>query len=681
VKRRPALLAALCVAAATLTAAEDARAWYFPEHAVIAHDGLTQLPPPLRAVLEEAVRRARSDGLELCERVDVGLDEVGKVGPLDTRMLHTERDAGCVPYVVLSALAGDHASSAAELRSVLTTPKGIELTSTAAYEWGRFQQALGRLPNASLERMAFVHALDVAFYFIDPGYELRAQGTQAHFTLGGLSLADVVTRIGATGDVDSALGQFLVHHLRSLQLASQGRPADAILEHAFAMHFLQDSFAAGHLVMTEETWKSGNAHARRRHDFFNAKGLAVGRALSVEPCATLGAGLLELSGLSPCWVTTGDGYLGLSADASDRQHAAGAVAKAELFFALALDSARVVGAIEALGEREQLALGELVEPVPWWTLDVRERRDLPASAARTLRLVRAAARAMARLKSAPELGAVRVGSPPLVGRFAPGLLDGALSPCVPADRADVAFSDGGDPVPCGAGRALALGTPGVSLLRPLLVDLPASQLDPSRLEGQSKEDLGWAAQLLASVNSSALFPPHAPVDFFAPAVGVAAGISYRWGTYLPGRLNRSIVEMNVGVSESLHFDSHGRGGGNPQVTMFDQELRWPVLWELLTSYALPLDLAKGHDAGRLVFLSGARVHELVTPTPVFFGLELEVAALALSQGSGSYPLYTASPELRLYAGAANPSAAQPSFPGAWGPTVGIELTGGYATFF
>ena len=116
--------------------------------------------------------------------------------------------------------------------------------------------------------------------------------------------------------------------------------------------------------------------------------------------------------------------------------------------------------------------------------------------------------------------------------------------------------------------------------------------------------------------------------------------------------------------------------------MLDQELRFPLFWELLTSYTLPLDLAKGHAAGQLLFLSGVRVHELVTnPTPVFWGIELEAIALALSRGGGSYPLYAASPELRLYAGVANPSAAQPSYPATWGPTMGIEVTGGYATFF
>jgi hypothetical protein len=62
------------------------------------------------------------------------------------------------------------------------------------------------------------------------------------------------------------------------------------------------------------------------------------------------------------------------------------------------------------------------------------------------------------------------------------------------------------------------------------------------------------------------------------------------------------------------------------------------------------------------------------------GLELEVASVALSRGYGAHPLYTASPELRLYLGAGDPSAAQPSFPHTWGPMVSVAITGGYATF-
>lgn len=680
-KVRPSRIVALCAASAALAATGTAQAWYFPEHAAITHDGLMQLPRELYAVLGEAVGRARAEGLELCEAIEVPLEAIPMRRPLETRMLRLQSGASCVPYSVLPALAGDHASSAAELYAVLRAPKGIEVTAAAAYEWGRFQEAQGRLPNASLERMAFVHALDVDFYFIDPGYELRAQATQAHFADGGRSLPEVLKIVADTGNVDSSLGQFLAHQLRSLQLAAQGHSTEAILEHAFAMHFLQDAFAAGHLVMTEQTWKSGNLPARRRHDFFNAKGLAVGRALAAEPCGAPGAGLLEPWGVSPCWITSGDGYLGTSPDATDRLHAAGAVAKAELLFALALDARRVVAAVEALGERAQLALGQLVEPAPWWTLVASERSALPASATRTRRLVRAAASAVERLRTMPQVPGVVVGEARRARLLDPAMLTAALVVCAPRDRVDPAFASESDLYPCGATRALDLGSVGVSLLRPLLDDWPAPQVDPSRLVGLSKEDLGWAAELLASAGGTALLPPRGPVEFFAPAVGVAAGVSYRWGTYLPGRLNRSIVELNVGVSEALHFDSRGVAGGSPVATLLDQELRWPVLWELLTSYKLPLDLARAHDAGLLLFLSGARVHERVTAAPALFGLELEVVALALTRGEGAYPLYSASPELRLYAGAANAGAAQPSLPTTWGPTVGLELTGGYATFF
>ncbi len=661
--------------------ARDAGAWYFPEHVVIAHDGIMQLPPEVRDVIRDAVARARGDGLGLCARVDVPLEDIAQKKPLETRMVRTEVRVDCVPYSALPALAGDHASSAAELRHVLTTPKGIEITSAVAYEWGRFREALDRLRAPSLERMSFVHELDVAFYFIDPGYELRAQRTRAHFVDAGRGIEDVVTT-AAGGDFDNALAQFLAHHLRSLELASRGDTTEAILEHAFAIHFLEDAFAAGHLVMTATTWRQGNTHARQRHDFFNAKGLFVRRALSAETCDTLGVSSLELSGLTPCWATSGDGYLGASIDASDRLHAARAVAKAELQFALAVDPNRIVAAAEAFGEREQLALGQLIDPVPWWTVKEGARRDLRETPSRTLRLVRAAALAVEHVRTdAPVMPAIAVGAARHPGLIDPTVLTSALDPCLPKDQTDPAFADAADGAPCGAERALALTTVGVSLVRPLLVEWPASQVDADTLQGESKHDLGWAVQLLAAANAGVIIPPQARVDFFAPAIGVSAGVSYRWGTYLPGRVNRSIAELNVGISEALHYDSSGRAGGNPHVTLLDQELRWPIVWELLTSYMLPLDLRKGHEAGQVLFFNGVRVHELVTnPAPVFWGIDLEAMAVALSRGRGTYPLYAASPELRLHVGVANPAAAQPSFRAGWGPTIGIEFTGGYATF-
>jgi hypothetical protein len=639
-----------------------------------------ELPVEIRDVVKDAVSQARGRGLNLCARVDVPLEDIAQDRPLQTRMIRSEVRVDCVPYSALAALAGDHASSAAELRTVLTTPKGVEITSAVAYEWRRFMEALERLPAPSLERMSFVHELDVAFYFIDPGYDVRAQATRAHFVDAGRPLGDVMMA-AAVGDVGNALAQFLAHHLRSLELASRGDTTEAILEHAFAVHFLEDAFAAGHLVMNAATWTRGNAHVRQRHDFYNARGLPVGRALGEEPCAALEGSPLELSGLTPCWMTSGDGYLGLSPDASDRLHAARAVAKAELELALAIDARRVLAAFGALGEPEQIALAKLVDPSPWWTVASGARRDLRESPIRALRLIQAAAAATEGLRSREPMPAIRVGASAVSGLFDPKVLASALAPCLPKAQIESAFADPGDLTLCEDGRALGLATVGVSLLRPLLVDWPASQIDPSTLQGESNRDLGWAAQLLASGNADVLFPPHSPVDFFAPAISVSGGLSYRWGTYLPGRVNRSIAELNVGISEALQVDSAGRAGGHPHVTLLDQELRWPILWEILTSYVLPLDLRKGHEAGGVLLFNGVRAHELITnPTPVLWGIDIEALAIALSRGRGAYPLYVASPELRLHVGLANPQAAQPSFRAEWGPTIGIEFTGGYATF-
>lgn len=662
---------------ALVAAAPEAKAWYFPEHTVLAHEGLMQLPPELREIIRGAVVTANDeDGLGLCEAIDVPFEKITTAKPLTTDMIRVSSSAYCVPYAATAALAGDHASSAQELRTVLRTKKGIEIVSAAAFEWRRFQESLERLPNTSLERMSFVHALDVAFYFVDPGYERRAQETRAHFADPARSLGALL-RAAEDGDLDNALGQFLVHHARSLELAARGALGEALLEHGFALHFIQDAFAAGHLIGT--SWSVSNESQRRRHDYYDARGLEVARAMNVEPCSSLGVGTLEMSGLVPCWVTSGDGHLSASPDASDRLHASRAVAKVQLQLAIAIDPARATAFVEDAGEGQALAVGQLAEPTPWWTVRSSERQRMRASAPRARRLIRGVAEAVAALRRTTLTPEVVVGQRGRRALFDPSIFAHALDPCVPRDRAAAALIDA-DEATCDEPRTLALGTPGASLIRPLLAEWPAPQADASTLRGESKEDLGFAAQLLASMSLGIAIPFSDPVQFYMPGIGVSAGLAYRWGTYLPGRVNRPLAELNVGVTAALQYDAFGHAGGHPQVTFFHQELRWPVFYELIWSYRLPLDLDRAHRAGQLVFLSGARVHEVVVGAPKFFGIELEAAAFALSRGGGSYPLYAASPELRLYLGAADTSVVQPGIGQPWAMTVGVVLTGGYATF-
>jgi hypothetical protein len=537
--------------------------------------------------------------------------------------------------------------------------------------------------------MSFVHDLDVAFYFLDPGYELRAQRTRSHFVDASRPLHDLVREVGLAGAVDNAVGQFLGHHLRSLQLATHGRAGDALLEHGFAIHFLEDAFSAGHLVMTDATWSKGNTYARARHDFFNASGLRVKRAASAESCDALGESFEP--GLPACWTTTGDGHLGVSPDATDRAHVVRALEKAELQLAMAFDPARVEAFFVRLGERDQIAFADLVDPTPWWTLPRSARRTRPGTAAYARRVVRATAAALSALEAEGPLRPVDIGALPQGPLLAPEVVAVAIDPCVPAPSAAAPMPVRAEPVEhddverefaCGPGRVLALGSVGASLLRPLLVELPEAQDDVSKLEGAAPNDHGLAFQLLASASTGALFPRSAPVDLFVPGLGVSLGLAYRFGTYLPGRRNRAAFEVNGGISSSLHYDARGNAGSNPQVTMLDQEIRWPVAWELLTSYGLPLDLRKTHAAGSYILLGGARIHEaLVARTPRLWGADVEVAALALSSGQGAYPLYSVSPELRFHLGLADPSVVQPALPATWGPTISLTLSGGYATLF
>jgi hypothetical protein len=365
-------------------------------------------------------------------------------------------------------------------------------------------------------------------------------------------------------------------------------------------------------------------------------------------------------------------------------HVVRAVKKAQLQLALALDPARVVSFVEGLGEREQIAIGDLLDPMPWWTLRKSERRRAVAKAAHARKLVRGASEAIARARAETPTPAVDVGTPSARPLFDVRIVESALEPCVrvsPEEAPGVPPAGADEDDGCEPDRVLAIASIGASLVRPMLVELPAAQDDVDRLEGEAKTDHGLAVQLFASASGGTVFPKRAPVDFFAPALGVSMGLAYRFGTYLPGRRNRSAVELNLGVLAALHYDSRGRAGGRPEVTMLEQELRWPILWELLTSYVLPLNLRTSHDAGSLILFGGARIRELLTdPAPRFWGFEIETAALSFSSGAGAYPLYAASPEVRVYFGLADPSAAQPSFPATWSPTIGLTLTGGYATF-
>lgn len=370
------------VLGAVLGFSSPAHAWIFPEHARITEMAFSyHLSPEVQDALVGAVKDAKEEtwSVPLCPRIT---GQIARMQPSDL-----ER---CIPLSLLPALAGDHAINAAKLSDAMVEepprdgqvvnprvwrhptrkpkkPLAVRVSSAIAehladylndapedvrslyLEGGPKGSRTGSTDGDDVRRM-FMRKLDLLLNVIDDHYTDRAQHSRAHFQDSSVTLEQVL-RNGTAGDVDNALAQTVAHHLRSLQLARSAYRqraqrahllAQALLEHAFAIHFLQDAFAAGHI---------GTSHAVdqrigrvRRHDYLSRVGLPVTRSAAPSSCHpatdTLAATVDE-----HCWIAYGDGYL----DVPNANRTAEAVARLSTQLALALEpglAKRLVSACE-----------------------------------------------------------------------------------------------------------------------------------------------------------------------------------------------------------------------------------------------------------------------------------------------------------------------------------------------
>jgi hypothetical protein len=634
-----------------------AEAWYFPEHVAVTAEALREVSPLVLGPIERAIAEARKEHFLVCPQGDLGLENVGVPKPTVTKRLKADLFVECVPFSALPALAGDHAANAHELEAMvywpseplypMEMPLGHEIVTASALEWRRFLTELRSGP-IHVDRAGYVRALDVFLYFLDDDYVKRTVATHGHFHDAGKGIGDVALA-AAKGRRDNVLAQVLVHHLRSLQLA-RGSPrqrVQALFEHAFTLHFLADAYAAGHLVIRQADWFGRPDGARARHDYFNAKGVRVRRALGVSPCDHA-----IQSGLSPCWLTYGDGYLGLESDSPDRVHVREVLWLAMLEFAMALEPDYVQAQMERMSPASLVAIGSRLDPTPWWVW--ASSKIAPA-----VEVADVTRRVNSTVSSVKRLGEL----PP--GALSIALVRAALHPFDLATRASADL-----PADAAIGR---------DLFAPLLALWPVADTDLRALRGELKVEHGIAYQLFGNLTTRVYGSAHAPWDFIAPEVGGSMGLAYRVGNYVPGRVSRAMFEANAGVSIGLHVST----GGEPVrlLPFFQQELRWPALWEIVTTYKQALSVSAIQNAGYLVFFSGVRMHELVgQPRFVVLGFDVEIAAWAITRGSGAFPTYQSSPELRFHLGLADPSPLAPGAHRAWGPYLSVTLTSGYATF-
>jgi len=285
------------VFALLVAASASALAWIYPEHRELAMLAVGQLDAARRAEFDRLWGDARAgDESRLCE---AGADSAQGLAPQ------------CIDWAALSAIAGDHSCSSAEMLETARVSNWIlqvadvaaqlkvdlaRLPVTARVEMSGSVSAQDLITDAQrrladetvrAERVNALRTADLRLQRADPQYATRAGSNNAHFLLArpntDTSLTTYAELALTQGAPISAIGAYSYFHLSALQKASRlaHEPLDAaqrraltraaLADEAFALHFLEDVFAAGHIA---GTWGTA-AQRQGTHDYYNQNGLEV----------------------------------------------------------------------------------------------------------------------------------------------------------------------------------------------------------------------------------------------------------------------------------------------------------------------------------------------------------------------------------------------------------------------
>jgi hypothetical protein len=275
--------------------AVPAFAWIYPEHRDIAVIAVQGLDPEHRREFDHLWQEARAgDQRRLCAQ---GADPGQGVAP------------GCIDWAALSGIAGDHSCSS---RQMLETVRASDWILEVADIAARLKADLAKIPTTEppkkgetgpefiadlqrrlaseknrADRLNALRTADSDLQRADPLYATRADANYAHFLLArpdtSLDTAAYARLTLRSGSELNAIGVWVTFHLDALMKARRIAEEDlapderralaraALFDEAFALHFLEDAYAAGHVA---GTW--GDVSQRKgTHDYYNQNGLEV----------------------------------------------------------------------------------------------------------------------------------------------------------------------------------------------------------------------------------------------------------------------------------------------------------------------------------------------------------------------------------------------------------------------
>jgi hypothetical protein len=260
---------ALLLALIAWSVAGDAGAWIFHEHWRITERAVEELSGPDHATFMAmwAELRAGEHGLLCPDAVRVETSR--------------GRTPDCITFSMLPAIAGDHSCSATELVGFVDDADWLLRVVRLGADT---EERLERATNER-QRVDAWNAMHLAMERADAEYTSRAVSNDGHFPMPRRFVdlkAYLDDALAPTQPVSSASLYALYHLAAVAEARAYSRTAagtkeradlalTALAEEAFALHFLQDTFSAGHVV---GAW-GDNATKKGTHDLYSMEGLVA----------------------------------------------------------------------------------------------------------------------------------------------------------------------------------------------------------------------------------------------------------------------------------------------------------------------------------------------------------------------------------------------------------------------
>jgi len=261
------------LAGALVLASSSAAAWTPPEHTLITKTALGMLldDPATKEPLRRAWASLVADGPR-------------KV-PWPCREVNDTHTLKCVSFADLPSLAADHSCMPSDLIRILNN----ELWVHDVIQRSRGIAVVFEDPKTTAsERLDQRRQMHRDFQLDDPQYLSRAEDTPAHFQAAreqlrwgstNPTLEGYLRQVLESGQTTNATALYVNFHAAAISIAAHAHRAcsegtmmcnslatSTLMVEAFALHFLEDSFAAGHFV---GQWGTSRALRMGTHDYYS----------------------------------------------------------------------------------------------------------------------------------------------------------------------------------------------------------------------------------------------------------------------------------------------------------------------------------------------------------------------------------------------------------------------------